>query len=97
MGSVSAIIGFDCTANNVFSSHKVVTIDVIYKAIAIIIDVRLTILLLFVDVKIVFQVLVGDVNTTVDNGYNNVFLTCCVLFPNRFNITVSTLLCTCIY
>ena len=93
MRAVSFVVGFYLAANHVFRLNKVVAVNVVNKAVPVVVNTRLSVLFLLVDVEIVHQVFVGDVDTAVYNGNDNIVFTRSVLLPNRLEVAVGTLFC----
>ena len=95
--AVSVVVRFDFASNNTVCRYEVVTVNVVYKSVTVIIYIWLAVLFLFVYVEVIHQIFVGNINTTIDNGNNNIALTCRVLFPYRLYITVGSFLCVSAY
>ena len=79
------IVGVDLT----IVMDEVEAVDIVDKAVAIIVDTFLTIELLLIDEEVVLEVWMGDINTTVGDSDDDVRLTC-FLFPSLEEADVST-------
>ena len=85
VSTVGLIVGVDLT----IVMDEVEAVDIVDKAVAIIVDTFLTIELLLIDEEVVLEVWMGDINTTIGDSDDDVRLTC-FLFPSLEEADVST-------
>ena len=85
VSTVGLIVGIDLT----IVMDEVEAVDIVDKAVAIIVDTFLTIELLLIDEEVVLEIRVSDIDTTVGDSDDDVRLTC-FLFPSLEEADVST-------